>query len=237
MIPEENPADVERDLRAADRGGGARRSPACAVEVRRILLAQPLRPLPGHERLAEAHRARRPATCSASASRPTACRSIPTRGTTREPASRSCSTAPARARILEANAHRADENLPLVGSAQGDRGRCARACGSAIAVGLQFGVCFAYDSRAAALVLSSEHVAPATLSTLRRPPHPRPLPRGERERARGATRIPVEARADWSNRLRGSSTSLAAASSEAPLIFPLIPLRGGSAREVQLVSQ
>lgn len=53
MIPEETPEAVEAELRALLEGA-ARAFPAARVEVRRILLARPLVPLPGHERLVAA---------------------------------------------------------------------------------------------------------------------------------------------------------------------------------------
>ena len=53
MIPEEDPAAVEAEVRGliAQAAGSV---PGIAVDVRRLLLAQALRPLPGHERLARA---------------------------------------------------------------------------------------------------------------------------------------------------------------------------------------
>ncbi len=53
MIPEETPEAVEGELRALLEGA-ARAFPAARLEVRRILLARPLVPLPGHERLVDA---------------------------------------------------------------------------------------------------------------------------------------------------------------------------------------
>lgn len=49
MIPEEDPAQVEKRLREVI--DGAIRGTAARVEVRRLLLARSLAPLPGHERL------------------------------------------------------------------------------------------------------------------------------------------------------------------------------------------
>jgi acetylornithine deacetylase/succinyl-diaminopimelate desuccinylase-like protein len=51
MIPEENPADVEAELREAIARAAAQ-SPGARVEVKRLLLARALEPLPGHERIA-----------------------------------------------------------------------------------------------------------------------------------------------------------------------------------------
>lgn len=53
MIPEETPEAVEAELRALLEGA-ARAFPAARLEVRRILLARPLAPLPGHGRLVDA---------------------------------------------------------------------------------------------------------------------------------------------------------------------------------------
>jgi acetylornithine deacetylase/succinyl-diaminopimelate desuccinylase-like protein len=53
MIPEEAPEAVGAELRALLEGA-ARAFPAVRLEVRRILLARPLVPLPGHERLVDA---------------------------------------------------------------------------------------------------------------------------------------------------------------------------------------
>lgn len=50
MIPEEAPEAVEAELRALLEGA-ARAFPRARIEIRRILLARPLVPLPGHERL------------------------------------------------------------------------------------------------------------------------------------------------------------------------------------------
>ena len=53
IIPEERPDEVEAGLRRAIEHS-ARRHPGIQLEMRRLLLAPPLRPLPGHERLVEA---------------------------------------------------------------------------------------------------------------------------------------------------------------------------------------
>jgi acetylornithine deacetylase/succinyl-diaminopimelate desuccinylase-like protein len=50
MIPEEDPATVEQEVRDLIHGAAAG-LPGIRVEIRRLLLAQALRPLPGHERL------------------------------------------------------------------------------------------------------------------------------------------------------------------------------------------
>lgn len=52
MIPEEDAATVEAELRALITGTVATTSPGVRVELRRLLLAHALQPLPGHERLA-----------------------------------------------------------------------------------------------------------------------------------------------------------------------------------------
>src|SRR3546814_713906 len=95
MIPEESPADVGRELRDLIKGA-ARNAAGIEVEIRRILLARPLTPLKGGERLVK----RLAARASQVMGEPVgarACRSTPTRATTPQPASRRCSTAPARA--------------------------------------------------------------------------------------------------------------------------------------------
>ena len=55
MIPEENPAQVEADLRGTIEGAVAD-MPGIRVEIRRLLLAQALHPLPGQEKLVESLR-------------------------------------------------------------------------------------------------------------------------------------------------------------------------------------
>ena len=52
MIPEENPGEVENTLRSVI-ATAATAFPAATVSVRRILLAEPLTPLPGAARLTE----------------------------------------------------------------------------------------------------------------------------------------------------------------------------------------
>jgi acetylornithine deacetylase/succinyl-diaminopimelate desuccinylase family protein len=51
MIPEESPAEVEAALRRLIEAAAPQ---GCRVEIRRLLLARALRPLPGHERLVRA---------------------------------------------------------------------------------------------------------------------------------------------------------------------------------------
>lgn len=53
MIPEEDPAAVERELRSAIDQAQARH-PNVRVEIRRLLLARALTPLPGHEKVVKA---------------------------------------------------------------------------------------------------------------------------------------------------------------------------------------
>ena len=112
MVPEENPAEVEAELRAVI-AGAAKLHPEARVAVKRILLAEPLTPTRGW---GETHRDALP-PCEprsrASRSGPPACRSTRTPATTPKPACRLCSTAPGPHTIEEANAHRADERLPL----------------------------------------------------------------------------------------------------------------------------
>jgi succinyl-diaminopimelate desuccinylase len=53
IIPEEDPAEVEKALRQVIKAAVADR-PGISLEIRRLLLAQPLLPRPGHERLVAA---------------------------------------------------------------------------------------------------------------------------------------------------------------------------------------
>jgi acetylornithine deacetylase/succinyl-diaminopimelate desuccinylase-like protein len=55
MIPEEDPAQVEAQVRGMIEGAVAG-LPGIRVEIRRLLLAQPLRPLPGQEKLVDSLR-------------------------------------------------------------------------------------------------------------------------------------------------------------------------------------
>lgn len=111
MIPEENPADIEAGLRAlvADAIAAV---PGARAEVRRILLAEPLKPLPGSERLAE--------TLCAQASRimgePVGTTGVPLYTDARHYAASGVPIVLYGAgphTIEEANAHRADERLKL----------------------------------------------------------------------------------------------------------------------------
>jgi succinyl-diaminopimelate desuccinylase len=111
MIPEEDPAAVEAGLWAllAD---AARAFPAARVEVRRILLAAPLTPLPGSGRLSE--------VLCRHASRimgePVAAQGVPLYTDARHYAAAGVPIVLYGAgphTIEQANAHRADERLPL----------------------------------------------------------------------------------------------------------------------------
>ena len=112
MVPEENPAEVEAELRAVIARAGALH-PAAKVAVKRILLAEPLTPSPAG---AKADRNALP-PCEfaswASLSPPQACLSIRTPAITRRRAFQSCADGGGPHTIEEANAHRADERLPL----------------------------------------------------------------------------------------------------------------------------
>jgi succinyl-diaminopimelate desuccinylase len=111
LIPEEDPAEVEAGLRrmiedAVQNVTGAR------VEIRQILLAHPLAPLPGHERLA--------AALTRHASRvmgePVETKGVPLYTDARHYAEAGIPIVLYGAgphTIEEANAHRADERLPL----------------------------------------------------------------------------------------------------------------------------
>ena len=111
IIPEENAATVEAELRAliAD---AARLVPGAHVAARRILLAEPLVPLPGAERLARL-------ICyhaSAVFGEPIGCKGVPLYTDARHYAATGIPTVLYGAgphSIEEANAHRADERLPL----------------------------------------------------------------------------------------------------------------------------
>jgi acetylornithine deacetylase/succinyl-diaminopimelate desuccinylase-like protein len=111
MIPEEPPDSVETHLRAliAD---AARAYPGTKVEVKRILLAQPLVPQPGWERLATAIAT--PAAALLGCEVPVV--GVPLYTDARHYAARGipCVLYGAGPRtLLEANAHNADENLRL----------------------------------------------------------------------------------------------------------------------------
>jgi acetylornithine deacetylase/succinyl-diaminopimelate desuccinylase-like protein len=111
MIPEEDPAAVEAELRRVIEDA-AQAFPAARVEVRRILLAEPLTPLPGSERLAEV-------VCrhaSRIMGEPVAAKGVPLYTDARHYAAAGVPTILYGAgphTIEEANAHRADERLPL----------------------------------------------------------------------------------------------------------------------------
>jgi succinyl-diaminopimelate desuccinylase len=111
MVPEEKGEAVEAELRVVIEGA-AKASPAARVEVRRILLAEPLTPLPGSERLSDA-------LCR-QASRvmgtPVATNGVPLYTDARHYAAKGIPIVLYGAgprTIEEANAHRADERLYL----------------------------------------------------------------------------------------------------------------------------
>ncbi len=111
MIPEENPAEVEADLRQVIATAAAD-FPKARVEVRRILLSEPLTPLPGGQRLAEA-------LCRHATEvmgEPVASKGVPLYTDARHYAAAGVPIVLYGAgphTIEEANAHRADERLPL----------------------------------------------------------------------------------------------------------------------------
>jgi acetylornithine deacetylase/succinyl-diaminopimelate desuccinylase-like protein len=111
MIPEENPAAVEAGLRETIARAAAAFAEA-RVEVRRILLAEPLTPLPGSERLSEV-------VCrhaSRIMGEPVAAKGVPLYTDARHYAAAGVPIILYGAgphTIEEANAHRADERLPL----------------------------------------------------------------------------------------------------------------------------
>ncbi len=111
MIPEENPAEVERELRAIIEEA-AKASPKARVGIRRILLAEPLVPLPGGERMTEilcGHASRVMGESIVA-------KGVPLYTDARHYAAVGVPTVLYGAgprTIEEANAHRADERLPL----------------------------------------------------------------------------------------------------------------------------
>lgn len=111
MIPEEKPAEVEAELRALVERA-ARAFPGARLTIRRILLAEPLVPLPGGAALTEA-------LCrhaSAVMGEPVVARGVPLYTDARHYAAAGVPIALFGAgprSIEEANAHRADERLPL----------------------------------------------------------------------------------------------------------------------------
>jgi acetylornithine deacetylase/succinyl-diaminopimelate desuccinylase family protein len=111
MIPEERAAEVEAELRAVI-AEAAEAFPAAKVEVRRILLVEPLAPLPGGERMTEL-------LCrhgSAIMGEPVRPKGVPLYTDAPHYASRGIPIVLYGAgprTIEEANAHRANERLPL----------------------------------------------------------------------------------------------------------------------------
>jgi acetylornithine deacetylase/succinyl-diaminopimelate desuccinylase-like protein len=111
MIPEEDPGEVERRLKAVIRGA-VKGLAGIKVEVRRLLLARALAPLPGCQRLADAIRARASAVFGGAI----AATGSPLYTDARLYAEAGVPTVLYGAgprTILEANAKRADENLAL----------------------------------------------------------------------------------------------------------------------------
>jgi acetylornithine deacetylase/succinyl-diaminopimelate desuccinylase-like protein len=111
MIPEENPTQVEADLRRLIADTAAR-FPGVTANVKRILLATPLVPQPGWEKLVAA--IREPATSILKTDIPVA--GVPLYTDARHYAARGipCVLYGAGPRtLLEANGHNADENLRL----------------------------------------------------------------------------------------------------------------------------
>lgn len=111
MVPEENPAEVEAELRMVIEGA-ARAFPAARVDLRRILLAAPLRPIAGSERLAAALCGR----ASAVLGETVGASGVPLYTDARHYAEAGVPVVLYGAgprTIEEANAHRADERLPV----------------------------------------------------------------------------------------------------------------------------
>ncbi len=111
MIPEENPAEVERELRSViEAAVGA--VPEARVEIRRILLAEPLVPLPGGQPLTEILCRHATQVMGETVS----AKGVPLYTDARHYAAAGVPTVLYGAgphTIQEANAHRADERLPL----------------------------------------------------------------------------------------------------------------------------
>ncbi len=111
MIPEENPEAVEAELRGVIEGA-MKAYPAARVSVNRILLARPLAPLPGSEELTEALCRR----ASEVFGEPIGVKGLPLYTDARHYAEAGVPIVLYGAgprSITEANAHRADERLPL----------------------------------------------------------------------------------------------------------------------------
>ncbi|NLH81028.1 MAG: M20/M25/M40 family metallo-hydrolase [Phyllobacteriaceae bacterium] len=111
MIPEENPEAVEAELRGVIEGA-MKAYPAARVTVNRILLARPLAPLPGSEKLTEALCRR----ASEVFGEPIGIKGLPLYTDARHYAEAGVPIVLYGAgprSITEANAHRADERLPL----------------------------------------------------------------------------------------------------------------------------
>jgi acetylornithine deacetylase/succinyl-diaminopimelate desuccinylase-like protein len=111
MIPEERPGEVEAELRGVI-AEAAKGSPEARVEVRQILVVEPLAPLPGGERMVELL-CRHASVVMGEPVRP---KGVPLYTDAPHYASRGIPTALYGAgphTIEEANAHRADERLPF----------------------------------------------------------------------------------------------------------------------------
>src|SRR3546814_6173842 len=110
MIPEESPADVGRELRDLIKGA-ARNAAGIEVEIRRILLARPLTPLKGGERLVK----RLAARASQVMGEPVGAKGGPLYTDARHYTAAGIPTVPYGAgprSIAGATAHRADERIP-----------------------------------------------------------------------------------------------------------------------------
>ena len=111
MIPEEDPAAVEAELKALIESAAAP-FPGIAVAIRRILFSAPLLPLPGGEELT----ARLTARATEIMGEPVAAKGVPLYTDARHYTASGIPTVLYGAgphNIEEANAHRADERLPL----------------------------------------------------------------------------------------------------------------------------
>ena len=131
LIPEENGREVERKLIALIKGAAARRK-GISVECRRILLAEPLKPAPGIERLVEPllRNARRALKTRI------AVKGVPLFTDARHYSARGIPTVLYGAgprSLLEANVHRADEHVRLTRPQGSDARHRRNAAGDAVA--------------------------------------------------------------------------------------------------------
>jgi acetylornithine deacetylase/succinyl-diaminopimelate desuccinylase-like protein len=130
ILPEEDPRNVTLELEAVI-AGAARARPAARVVIERILLAEPLRPAAGGEKLTQVLCRRASEVMGVPVCPPAVPHSIRMPAITRPEASPSCLRRGPRT-IEDANAHRADERLDVSVRAKAREGlppRCMTYCG------------------------------------------------------------------------------------------------------------